>query len=124
MEIIYQEESYKIMGACFEVYKEMGCGFLESVFQECLGLELAAQDIPFRPQARLLLSYKSQRLEQIYEPDFICWDKIILEIKSVSRLAAEHRAQVHNYLRATGYRLGLLVNFGHYPMVEYERIVI
>src|SRR5580698_8181128 len=110
------------MGACFEVYKEMGCGFLESVFQECLGLELAAQDIPFRPQARLLLSYKSQRLEQIYEPDFICWDKIILEIKSVSRLAAEHRAQVHNYLRATGYRLGLLVNFGHYPMVEYERI--
>jgi GxxExxY protein len=124
VEIIYQEESYKIMGACFEVYKEMGCGFLESVFQECLGLELAAQDIPFRPQARLLLSYKSQRLEQIYEPDFICWDKIILEIKSVSRLAAEHRAQVHNYLRATGYRLGLLVNFGHYPMVEYERIVI
>ncbi len=112
------------MGACFEVYKEMGCGFLEAVYQECLELELAAQGIPFRPQAELALRYKGQLLKQKYVPDFILFDKIVLEIKAVSQLADEHRAQVHNYLKATGYRLGLLVSFGHYPKVEWERIVL
>jgi GxxExxY protein len=123
-EIIYKEESYQIMGACFEVYKVMGCGFLEAVYQECLEMELASQGIPFRPQADLALHYKGKTLKQVYIPDFVCWEKIILEIKAVKELAPEHRAQVHNYLHATGYRLGLLVNFGHYPKVEYERIVL
>ena len=123
MEIIYKEESYAIIGACFEVYNEMGCGFVEPVYQECLEMELDLRVIPFRPQAELELSYKGRRLEQKYKPDFICFGKIILEIKAVSQLADEHRAQVHNYLKATGYKLGLLVNFGHYPKLEYERIV-
>jgi GxxExxY protein len=123
-EIVYKEESYKIMGACFEVYKAMGCGFLEAVYQECLQLELASQGIPYRPQDELVLHYKGKLLEQRYKPDFICYDKIILEIKALKELAPEHRAQVHNYLHATGYKLGLLVNFGHYPKVEYERIVL
>jgi GxxExxY protein len=123
-EIIYKDESYKIMGACFEVYKHMGCGFLEPVYQECLEIELASQGIVFRPQAELALRYKTQLLKQTYIPDFVCWEKIILEIKAVKELAPEHRAQVHNYLHATGYKLGLLVNFGHYPKVEYERIVL
>jgi GxxExxY protein len=123
-EIIYKDESYKIMGACFEVYKEMGCGFLEAVYQECLEIELASQGIVFRPQAELALHYKGKTLKQLYVPDFICWEKIILEIKAVKELAPEHRAQVHNYLHATGHKLGLLVNFGHYPKVEYERIVL
>jgi GxxExxY protein len=124
MEIVYKEESYRIMGACFEVYKEMGCGFLEAVYQECLELELADQGIPFRPQSELALRYKGRSLKQKYVPDFILHDKIILEVKAVSQLGDDHRAQVHNYLKATGYRLGLLVNFGHYPKAESERIVL
>ena len=124
MEVIYKDESYRIMGACFEVYKVMGCGFVEPVYQECLELELMIQDLPFKPQAELSLSYKGHSLKSKYIPDFILFDKIVLEIKAVKELADEHRAQVHNDLKATGYRLGLLVNFGHYPKVEYERIVI
>ena len=123
-EIIYKDESYRIMGACFEVYKEMGCGFVEPVYQECLEMEFTLQGLIFKPQAELALSYKGRPLKQKYNPDFILFDKIVLEIKAVKELADEHRAQVHNYLKATGFRLGLLVNFGHYPKVEYERIVI
>ena len=122
-EIVFKEESYKIMGACFEVYKEKGCGFLEAVYQECLAIEFALQDIPFVPQAELKLAYKGRPLTQTYKPDFILFGKIILEIKALTALANEHRAQVHNYLKATGYKLGLLVNFGHHPLVEHERIV-
>jgi GxxExxY protein len=122
--IIYPELSYKIMGACFEVYKEKGCGFLESVFQECLEMELSDQAIPFLAQPSLKLEYKGRPLKQTYAPDFVCYDRIILEIKAVTVLNDEHRAQVHNYLRATGYRLGLLVNFGHFPKVEAERIAL
>ena len=123
MEVVYKEESYRIMGACFAVYKEMGCGFLEAVYQECLGIEFLAQDVPFKPQAELTLSYKGRPLKQKYVPDFICFDKIILEIKAVTELTDLYRAQLQNYLKATGYRLGLLVNFGHSPKLEYERIV-
>ena len=123
MEIVYKEESYKIMGACFEVYKEMGCGFVEPVYQECLAVELQLQGIPFVPQTELKLSYKGRILECRYKPDFICLEKIIIEIKAVSELCDEHRAQIHNYLKATGFKLGLLVNFGHFPKLEYERIV-
>ena len=122
--IIYKEESYRIMGACFEVYKEKGCGFLEAVYQECLEMEFSLQGILFQPQVGLALAYKGRPLKQKYVPDFICFGKIILEIKAVSELNDEHRAQVHNYLRATGYKLGLLANFGHYPGVEHERIVV
>lgn len=123
-EILHKDESYRIMGACFEVYKEEGCGFWEAVFQECLEIELADQRIPVVSQPRLSLAYKSRPLRQTYAPDFVCFDKIIIEIKAVTALADEHRAQVHNYLRATGHRLGLLVNFGHYPKLEAERIVL
>jgi GxxExxY protein len=122
--IIFKEESYRIMGACFEVYKEKGCGFVEPVYQECLEMELGMQGIQFQPQVGLALAYKGRPLKQKYVPDFICFEKIILEIKAVSQLNDEHRAQVHNYLRATGHKLGLLVNFGHYPGVEHERIVV
>jgi GxxExxY protein len=123
MELLSKDESYRIMGACFEVYKEMGCGFLEAVYQECLELELTAQGIPFVPQLGLPLRYKDRPLNQIYIADFLCFEAIILEIKAASELSDVHRAQVHNYLKATGHRLGLLVNFGHYPKLESERIV-
>jgi GxxExxY protein len=121
-EIIYKDESYRVMGACFEVYREMGCGFLEPVYQECLEMEFALQGLPFKPRLELALNYKGRPLLCKYIPDFILFEKIILEIKAVKAFADEHRAQVHNYLKATGFRLGLLVNFGHFPKVEYERI--
>jgi GxxExxY protein len=122
-EILFKDEAYKIVGACFEVYNEQGCGFVEPVYQECLEIELGLQEIPFQAQRQLQLSYKGRQLKQIYIPDFICFDQIIVEIKAVSKLCDEHRAQVHNYLKATGFRLGLLINFGHHPKLEYERIV-
>lgn len=121
-ELIYKEECYAIIGACFNVYKDKGCGFLEPVYQECMEIELAHQGIPFIAKPKLPLSYRGRQLKQHYEPDFICYGKIILELKAVTLLADEHRAQVINYLKATGYKLGLLVNFGHYPRLEWERL--
>ena len=123
-ELIFEEESYQIRGAVFEVYREMGCGFLEPVYQECLEKELHNSQVPFVPQRELILHYKGDRLNQTYKPDFICFDSIIVEIKAVKELANEHRAQVYNYLKATSMKLGFLVNFGHYPKVEIERIVL
>jgi GxxExxY protein len=122
-EILYTEESYKIVGACFEVYREKGCGFLEQVYQECLEIELRLQGIPFVPKQPLALEYKSCPLRSKYEPDFLCYDKIVLELKAVTEITDEHRAQVQNYLKATGLKLGSLVNFGHYPKAQVERIV-
>jgi GxxExxY protein len=122
-DLLLKDESYRIMGACFEVYKEKGCGFVEPVYQECLEIEFELQNLPNISQQHLNLNYKGRRLKQTYIPDFICFDQVILEIKAVSSLCDDHRAQVHNYLKATGYRLGLLVNFGHHPKVEWERIV-
>ncbi len=122
-ELVFEEESYAIRGAIFEVYKEIGCGFLEAVYQECLAREFFARNIDFIEQVELPVKYKGKKLNQTYKPDFVCYDKIIVEIKAVSRLSDEHRAQLHNYLRVTGMRLGLLVNFGHYPKVEIERII-
>lgn len=122
-EIVYKDESYAIIGACFEVYNEMGTGFVELVYQECLEIELRDREIPFVPQSSLELRYKNKILEQTYKPDFICHGKIIVEIKAVSVLTDEHRAQVHNYLKATRFHLGLLVNFGQHPRLQYERIV-
>ena len=121
-EIIYRNESYAIIGACFEVYNEKGCGFLEPVYQECLGIEFEYQRIPAIAKPSLGLSYRGRTLKQIYEPDYACFGKIIVELKAVSALTDEHRAQLLNYLHATAFELGLLVNFGHYPKLEYERI--
>ena len=120
--VVYPEESYKILGACFEVYNDKGCGFLESVYHECLEIEFGLQAIPCRSQIALPLSYKGQLLKQNYRPDFECYGKIIVEVKAVEKLADEHVAQVLNYLNATGYQLGLLVNFGRHPKLESKRI--
>jgi GxxExxY protein len=122
--LIHADETHALLGACFEVYRVKGCGFLEAVFQECLELELADRRIPFQSQPMLQLDYKSRPLRQTYQPDLLCFGRVILELKAVSKLAAEHRAQLHNYLCASRLRVGLLVNFGHHPLVEYERIVV
>ena len=121
--LIYREECYNIVGACFEVYNEKGCGFLEPVYQECLEIEFEFQRIPFHAQEQLKQFYRGRELKQRYIPDFVCFGQIIVEIKAVSKLTDEHRAQVINYLNATGYELGLLVNFGSFPKLEWERLV-
>ena len=122
--ILYKEESYAIQGAIFEVYRVMGCGFLEAVYQECLAHELTRCKIPFLAQVDLPVSYKGKQLLQTYRVDFVCFDRIILEIKAVKDVNDEHRAQVQNYLRASCFRLGLLVNFGHHPKATVERIAL
>lgn len=121
--LLYKEESYRIRGAVFEVYREMGAGFLEAVYQECLERELRSQQIPFVSQPALDLFYKQEKLNTMYRPDLICFGKIIVELKAVKEIANEHRAQLHNYLKATDLRLGFLVNFGHYPKATIERII-
>lgn len=120
--VLCPDECYAIQGAIFDVYKEMGCGFLEAVYQECLEKEFAKREIPYRSQIELQLSYKDELLKQTYKPDFICYETIIVEIKAVKELGAEHKAQLLNYLKATGLELGLLVNFGSYPKTEIIRI--
>jgi GxxExxY protein len=122
VDLIYPEETYAIRGAVFDVYRVTGCGFLEGVYQECMEKEFTCRGIPFVSQQDLKICYKGDELKQRYKPDLICYGKIMVELKAVTKLAPEHKAQLMNYLHATKMRLGLLVNFGHYPLVEIERI--
>ena len=118
--LIYPEECYAIRGAIFEVYHELGNGFREEVYQQCLERELAVRGIPFDSKRELKIFYKGEPIEKTYIPDFVCYDKIIVEIKAVDALSAEHRSQVMNYLKLTRFNLGLLVNFGSYPKAAVE----
>ncbi|SRR5258706_9533337 len=118
-----KEQTYRILGACFEVYKEKGCGFVEPIYQECLEIELGIQQIPFIPKQPIRLEYKGRPLQHTYQPDLLCFDIVVVELKAVSTITDEHRAQVLNYLSATGLDVGLLVNFGHHPGLEFERLV-
>ena len=120
-ELIHKDECYKIMGACFEVYKEMGVGLHESIYHESLMLELGDRNIPFSSEPSVSVYYKERLLEKKLRPDFIVNDSIVLEIKSVSELADPHRSQVLNYLKITQFKLGLLVNFSAHPKLEWER---
>lgn len=122
--LIYKEESFAIIGACLEVYNIMGSGFLEGVYQKCLEREFTLRGIPHIPQKRIGLFYKGFDLEQDYVPDFVCYGKIIVEMKAVSKLNNEFRRQMLNYLNATKFQLGHLVNFGHYKTLEKERFVL
>lgn len=123
MEIRYKDESYAIIGACFDVYNELGSGFLEAVYQEALSIELQTRKIPFVGQPKLEINYKGSRLSQHHEPDFVAHSKIIIEIKAVKALDDVHRAQLLNYLKATSFKLGFLVNFGDPKNLIHERIV-
>lgn len=121
--LIFKDESYAIVGACFEVYNQMGSGFAEQVYQECLEMELSDRKIPFESQVDLRLSYKGRNLNKRYQPDFVGFGEIILEIKASKEIVNEHRGQVINYLKATDFKLGLLVNFGKSSDLEWQRIV-
>ena len=122
--IFFKNESYALQGAIFEVYKKMGVGFLEAVYQECLEKEFTLRKIPFKSQAEIRLNYKIIPLTHAYRADFICFDSIIIEIKTVSQILDVHRAHILNYLRVTHLKLGLLLNFSAFPKVEIERIVL
>jgi len=122
MDILYEDESYKIIGAAIEVFHELGSGFLEAVYQESLETEFNLRNIPYKREVPLNIYYKRNLLSKFYVADFICYDKIILEIKAVSMLTNQHQAQLLNYLKATGFHLGFLFNFCGEKM-EYKRLV-
>jgi GxxExxY protein len=120
--IAFKQETFQIIGACFEVYNDKGSGFLKNVYQECLEIELGLQNISFEAQKPLELIYKGITLKKAYAPDLICLTELLVEVKAVSNITDEHRAQLLKYLNATGLPVGLIVNFGHYPKLEYERL--
>ena len=121
--LLYSDETFRIRRAIFAVHNAMGSGFLEAVYQECLALELRRQGVAFEASKPLRLTYRGEALRQSYVTDFVCYDRIIVELKAVRTLAPEHRAQTINYLRAAGMRLGLLVNFGA-ASAEIERFAL
>lgn len=112
-----EDETYKIRGALLKVHETLGCGFLEKVYQEALEIEFNKREIPYKREVRLPIYYDGKALSTNYIADFICYDKIIVELKAVSSINEIHEAQVFNYLNATGYDLGLLANFGEISLV-------
>jgi GxxExxY protein len=123
IEIIYEEESYKIIGACISVHKILGNGILEAVYQEALAIEFRNHRIPFEQEKGLDLYFRNIKLKKKYVVDFICFGKIILELKAVAKTTVEHDSQLLNYLNATGLKLGLLINFGE-KSLKYKRFII
>ncbi|HPR60909.1 MAG TPA: GxxExxY protein [Prolixibacteraceae bacterium] len=119
---LYQEECSKIIKACFEVQNNLGHGFLEAVYQEALMHEFNLSEIPFEKEKRLDVYYKQIKLNKYYIADFICNDKIILEIKALDAIHDDHISQVLNYLKATNFKLGLIINFGT-PKVQIKRVI-
>jgi len=123
-ELLYRENAYRIVGACMAVHKDKGNGFAEPVYQDALEIELELSGIPFDAQRNYQIHYRGRPLKHSYTPDLLCFDRIIVELKAAKALTPEHRAQVMNYLKVTGLQLGLLVNFGSHPRLEWERIVL
>ena len=123
MSLIFEEETYAIIGAAMDVHKELGNGFLEAVYQEALAIEFVNRKIHVKRESPLKIHYKNRQLSKVYIADFICYDKIIVELKAVSHLSVEHEAQLLNYLKATKLKLGLLINFGA-KSLEHKRMVL
>jgi GxxExxY protein len=123
-EELFQQEGYDFMAAAFEVYNEMGCGFLGEVYQESLELELTERHIPFISRPKLTLHYKGRPLKKHYEADLMIIGEILVELKAAKTLAPEHEAQLINYLKATGKRVGYLINFGSFPLLPWKRLVL
>jgi GxxExxY protein len=121
-DFLYKSETYQIIGALMEVHRELGCGFLEPIYQEALAIEFDNQLIPFEAEKKISVNYKGIPLDKFYVADFVCFDKIIVELKALSALNTDHEAQIINYLNATGLKVGLLVNFGE-KSLKYKRFV-
>ena len=123
LDLLLKDEVYAIVGAAIEVYNVLGSGFLEPVYQEALEIELASRGIPFEPQQELRIIYKRRELDQKYIPDFIVYEKVIVEIKALDRLTSREEAQLLNYLKATGMEVGVLINFDSDRKLEWKRMV-
>jgi GxxExxY protein len=121
-EYIYSEETKKIIGACFEVHNTLGNGFLESVYQEALMIEFYRQNIQFVAEKTLDIWYKEDKLTKFFTADFVCYNKIIIELKATDAITDDHIGQVINYLKATNFKLGLLLNFGT-PKLQIKRLI-
>ena len=119
--LLYSDETFQIIGAAMEVHKAIGCGFTEPLYQEAFEEELRLRNIPYQREKTFHVTYKGKVLNKDFRPDFVCYDKIIVELKAVSEFVDEHYSQVYNYLKATGIRIGLLINFGN-KSLEYKRI--
>lgn len=122
--ILFKEESYKIIGAALKVYNTLGHGFLESVYHEALQIEFDQANIPYENEKDIKICYQGVELKQTYRADFVCHNKIIIELKAVSKLEDSHRSQIFNYLKATNHKLGILINFGNPDKLEWERKVL
>ena len=120
--LLFEEETFKIIGACMKVHKNLGSGFLESVYQEVLAKEFTKEEIPFEEQKKLNLFYEGEKLNKYFKADFLCYDKIIVELKSVSFLNKSLEGQVINYLKATNKEVGLLINFGE-KSLKWKRFI-
>jgi GxxExxY protein len=123
-ELILKDEVFAIVGAAMEVYWQLGTGFLEPVYQEALEIELRQRNIPCESQKHLTVSYKGTRLTKVYIADLVCYEQIIVELKTIERLSGKEMAQLLNYLKATGLRVGLLLNFGSLGKLEWKRYVV
>ena len=115
--------THAIIGAAFEVHRQLGCGFLEPVYQETLAIELSNRTIPFLGEEKFLINYKGHALEAFYRPDFVCFNEVIVELKALSQLSSVEESQVINYLKVTGYHTALLLNFGSRSL-EKRRFVL
>jgi len=124
MDLIYKDEVYKIIGAAMEVYNVLGNGFLEAVYQEALEHELKLRDIPFEPQVQLKIKYKDKVLDQKYKADLVITEKIIVELKAIEKIGNNEEAQLLNYLKATGFQLGIVINFGAKKDLEWKRMIL
>ncbi|MBI4675204.1 MAG: GxxExxY protein [Chloroflexi bacterium] len=123
IELLLKDEVYAIAGAAIDVHRELGEGFLEPVYQECLEIELALRGIPFESQKALPIFYKGRRLKKEYIADFVCYGQVVVEIKALDRLSGKEKSQILNYLKATGLRVGVLINFGSTGRLEWKRFV-
>ncbi len=122
-DLLYKDEVYAIVGAAMEVYNDLGPGFLENVYQEAMEIETAERKIPGKPQQEIHIKFKNKLLKKFYVADLVCYEKIIVELKAMDTLALREEGQLLNYLKATGMKVGLLINFGHFPSLEWKRLV-
>lgn len=123
-DLLLKDEVFALIGAAIEVHRELGHGFLEAVYQEALEIEMAERSVPNVAQPELQLRYKRKTLKKKYVPDFVCFDEVVVEIKAMKALTEVEEAQLLNYLRATGKRVGVLINFGARGRLEWKRMVL
>jgi GxxExxY protein len=124
VELLFKNEVYAIIGAAMEVYNQLGPGFSEVIYQEAMEIEVESRKIPNNPQQEIYIKYKETKLKQFFKPDFICYDKIIVEIKALDRLTSREESQLLNYLKAMGLPVGILINFGAENDLEWKRMVL